>query len=97
MTPAERARKFEQLIQEMKRDFESRQKANRLSSRSTEVMLRWFVSHLVVPYPTADEKKALARESGLDKTQIRVRAVWCAAPGPLAANRARRCDLPRLH
>ncbi|KAI5460308.1 hypothetical protein BGZ63DRAFT_358034 [Mariannaea sp. PMI_226] len=48
----------------------SSKRANTRSVRKTRGLKNWFSSHLDHPYPSEEEKVALAKESGLSKSQV---------------------------
>lgn len=48
----------------------SSKRSHTRSVKRTRVLKNWFACHLDHPYPSEDEKSALAKESGLSKTQV---------------------------
>ncbi|KAM5341711.1 hypothetical protein ACJ41O_014742 [Fusarium nematophilum] len=48
----------------------SGKRANTRSVRKTRVLRNWFISHLDHPYPSEEEKLALAQQSGLSRSQV---------------------------
>jgi len=62
--------RYSSQIQQLNEEFRRKRKKGKLPIDATDVLRRWWDNNLAWPYPSEDEKRALADETDLSPTQI---------------------------
>ncbi|CAI9785153.1 unnamed protein product [Fraxinus pennsylvanica] len=57
-------------INKLKQEFSKKKKNGKLPKGAKKILLEWWNAHCQWPYPTEDDKIALAESTGLDQKQI---------------------------
>ncbi|CAD7704519.1 unnamed protein product [Ostreobium quekettii] len=63
-------RKYGTQIRQLRDEFQRKKKKGKLPTVATDRLRAWWTEHMSWPYPSEDDKAELAKDSGLNTTQI---------------------------